>query len=131
MSDLETRFANAEVKVIEARHLLKLVNDFGGDATDAIEIIDDWLTEMPGLIQQTKSAYDEGDQQTVKSSAHTVKSAARSVGAMALGDMSEELQIKGGDNSLTADDATLIDKYLAMGDEVIKDLKILRTALVN
>ena len=89
MTELEKIIHSVRLETVQSRHLLKLINDLSADATDVIEIIECWLAEVPGLAEKTLSALDAGDQQTLKHSTHTIKSAARSVGAMALGDLAD------------------------------------------
>lgn len=129
MSSLQEIFDSTAISVLETEPFLRLLNDFGGDAQDALDIIGDWLSEMPGLVDQTRQAFADGDQPTVKSSAHTVKSAARSVGAMKMADMAEQLQFKAADQAITDEDEDLVNAYVAMAEQVVSDLRLLEQSL--
>lgn len=128
-NNLEEAFHSAKVSTIEVKYLLELVQGFDGDAGDAIDIINDWLQEIPPMIEETRQAYDAGDAETVKQSAHAVKSAARSVGAMKLGDMGETLQRKGAENSLSEADQQLVNDYVSDAEQVVRDLGALKDYL--
>ncbi len=126
MTELEKIIRSVRLETVQSRHLLKLINDLSGDATDAIEIIDCWLAEVPDLAEKMLSALDTGDQQTLKHSAHTIKSAARSVGAMALGDLAERLQYEGTQSGDKDSDLSLVRHHI---NATVKDLNALLNAL--
>lgn len=126
MTDLEKIIHATGLETLESRHLLKFIHDLCGDARDAIEIIDCWLAEIPGLAEKMRSALDAGDQQALKGYAHTIKSAARSIGAMQLGDLAERLQQEGMQGRATKSDAPVIKSCL---DTTVRDLNALREAL--
>lgn len=122
MSDLETIVNSVEMQQVEGQQLVKLINDFFGDVDDALEIVEEWLAEMPPLAEQAGQAFQDNDQMTLKVCVHTVKSAARSVGAMSLGDQSELLQHKAAAGEVTADDEGLITQYQQTMAIVVEDL---------
>ena len=126
MTDFEKIIHTAGLEVLESRHLLKFIHDLCGDAHDAIEIIDCWLAEIPGLAEKMRSALDTGDQQALKGYAHTIKSAARSIGAMQFGDLAERLQHEGMQGRATKSDEPVIKSCL---DAAVRDLNALREAL--
>ncbi len=128
---LSSVFRSVDLEVIQAEALLNLVEGFDGDAQDAVDIINDWLEEIPPMINDTKVAFDDGNADKVKHSAHAVKSAARSVGAMDLADMAEILQKKGAEASLTIDDEQLLKDYVDNAALVVKDLHNLKTHLLD
>lgn len=126
---LTASFKAADVKVIEPACLLELIEGFNGNANDAIDIINDWLAEIPGLVEQTKTAFESRDTSQVRRCTHTVKSAAHSVGAKRLGDISEILQIKSAKKSLSDADTPLVHEYLDNAKQVAQDLKQLKAHL--
>ena len=128
MTELEKTIRSVRLETVQSRHLLKLINDLSADATDVIEIIECWLAEVPGLAEKTLSALDAGDQQTLKHSTHTIKSAARSVGAMALGDLAERLQYEGTQSGDKDSDLSLMRHHI---NATVKDLNALLNALTN
>lgn len=128
MTELEKIIHSVRLETVQSRHLLKLINDLSADATDVVEIIECWLAEVPGLAEKTLSALDAGDQQTLKHSTHTIKSAARSVGAMALGDLAERLQYEGTQSGDKDSDLSLMRHHI---NATVKDLNALLNALTT
>ena len=126
MADFAEIVNTTKLEVLESQHLLKLIKDLSGDTRDAIEIINCWLVEIPELAEKMCLAFSESDQQTLKICAHTIKSAARSVGAMELGEMTEQLQRRDIENGVTQFDISLVKNQV---DMAIKDLNTLCEAL--
>ncbi len=126
MADFEEIVHSTRLEALESRHLLKFIHDLSGDAQDAIEIIDCWLAEIPGLAEKMRAALEAGDQQALKGYAHTIKSAARSIGAVGLGDLAERLQYKEMEGSTAESDAPLIGEHMELA---VRDLHTLLDAL--
>ncbi len=126
MTNFEKIMCSTRFDLLESRHLLKFINDICGDAHDAIEIIDCWLAEIPELAEKMRLALDADDQQALKGYAHTIKSAARSIGAMQLGDLAERLQYESTEGRATRSDVPVIKKCM---DSTVRELNVLRKAL--
>ena len=72
--------------------LAKLQEVVGGDPADVAELIDSFLDEAPDLLAAIGRAHAAGDVAALKRAAHSLKSAAREFGAMALADACDRIE---------------------------------------
>lgn len=70
--------------VIDRAALDRLLTAIGGDMEDLEELLDDFAELGPQTLSKMKSAAAERDLDTLRISAHSLKSNARDFGAMAL-----------------------------------------------
>jgi GAF domain-containing protein/DNA-binding response OmpR family regulator len=77
---------------IDARALTRLADGTGGDAGFVSELIDQFLTEAPGMIRAARAGLDASDADEVRRAAHTLKSNAATFGAGELADHSRQLE---------------------------------------
>ena len=68
------------------------------------ELIDAFLEDAPNMIQNMQSAAAEGDVETFRRNAHSLKSNAYTFGAADLGRLARELEVMGRENNLAIGD---------------------------
>ena len=97
---------------------------FGDDDETFREILGDFVDPATANVKEITDAVEAGDAAGVGSAAHKLKSSSRSVGAIQLGELCEQLEIAGksGDADTIADLAPSIPAVLA---EVIDYIKAL------
>ncbi|MBC7730782.1 MAG: Hpt domain-containing protein [Bacteriovorax sp.] len=61
----------------------------------AAELVDTFLEEAPLMLAELRSARAEADADTFRRAAHSLKSNSQTFGAMALGALARELELKG------------------------------------
>ena len=63
------------------------------------EIVQVFLEETPGLVQQLRTSFDSADNEVLSRSAHTIKSSCANVGAMRLSEQCADIEnsLRGGD----------------------------------
>jgi PAS domain S-box-containing protein len=84
-----------DAKILESlRHILR------GDREAFVELVECYLTETPRLVQNISIAIATEDIQTLWKTAHQLKSASASVGAIALAQLCKELEAQGLSNKL-------------------------------
>ena len=79
-------------RIIEIAALRRLLEAIGGDPEDLRELIMDFQSEAPELAAKIREAAAEGDLESLRITAHTLKSNARDFGAMRLSALCEELE---------------------------------------
>lgn len=79
-------------ELIDRTALTKLLELLGGDPEDLDELIADYLEEAPRLSGRITEAASVGDSDTLRISAHTLKSNARDFGAEALASLCAKLE---------------------------------------
>jgi two-component system sensor histidine kinase/response regulator len=67
----------------------------GGDAEFIAELLSDFVSQTPALIEQIAEAIAQGDAATVGAAAHTLKGSARAVGADEFAAIAFELEQAG------------------------------------
>lgn len=123
MSKLGTILAGIDAPNIETDKFAELIDSFMGDANDALEILTDWLGEVPDLIDKFQSSFAAMDQHGMKGSAHSAKSLANSVGAMEMGRMAESFQNKADERAVTEDDTEDAETFINLSRTVIEEVK--------
>jgi signal transduction histidine kinase/CheY-like chemotaxis protein/HPt (histidine-containing phosphotransfer) domain-containing protein len=110
---------------IDKQVLNELVLMLDGDVDILIEIIDTFLEVSPSLIRDMKDAIRSDNAGKLKRAAHTMKAPAKQIGALKVGNLSEDLETMGRTGNLTNAKATF-DKtkveYEAL-EEALKALK--------
>jgi HPt (histidine-containing phosphotransfer) domain-containing protein len=64
------------------------------------ELIDAFLEDAPGMIQNMRTALDKNDVESFRRNAHSLKSNANTFGATELGSLSKELEFMAKENNL-------------------------------
>ena len=64
----------------------------GDDSAFYVEMIDTYLADAPSLLAEMQAAAQSGDAATLRRSAHTLKSNSRTFGALALGDLCQQIE---------------------------------------
>jgi HPt (histidine-containing phosphotransfer) domain-containing protein len=77
-----------------------LLHRLMGDEEFAIEIIDDFLKQMPDKLFAVKKALDNEDLPLVQREAHIIKGASGNVGALTLQEIAEQIEIAGEEKDL-------------------------------
>jgi HPt (histidine-containing phosphotransfer) domain-containing protein len=88
------------------------------------ELIDAFLEEAPGMIQNMQTALTSGDVESFRRNAHSLKSNAYTFGAENLGEMSRGLEMMAKENNLAVGDR--IDKLREEFHAVAEELQRLR-----
>jgi HPt (histidine-containing phosphotransfer) domain-containing protein len=73
----------------------------GGDAEFIAELLGDFVSQTPALIEQITTALAQGDAATVGKVAHTLKGSARAIGADEFAAIAFELEQAGKQGNLT------------------------------
>ena len=71
------------------------------------ELIDTFLAEAPGMLGELREAFDAGDAERFRRTAHSLKSNGNTFGALALGALARDLEIGGLDRVRAASGAPL------------------------
>lgn len=89
------------------------------------ELIDTFLEDAPKMIAEMKSALDEGDTDTFRRGAHSMKSNAATFGANDLATLAKELEMLGKENKLneTGDKLKSMEEAYASAKEALEALK--------
>jgi HPt (histidine-containing phosphotransfer) domain-containing protein len=77
---------------IDPGSLVRLLDGTGGDTGFVTELIGQFLSDAPALIDTARSGLAVGDADEVRRAAHTLKSNAATFGAQALAERSRELE---------------------------------------
>jgi HPt (histidine-containing phosphotransfer) domain-containing protein len=80
---------------IDAKAFADLVEMTGGELDFVDELVDTYLADGADQLAAMRTALSEGDVPTLTRAAHSLKSASLNVGALALGDLSRELEEAG------------------------------------
>jgi GAF domain-containing protein/CheY-like chemotaxis protein/HPt (histidine-containing phosphotransfer) domain-containing protein len=106
---------------IDPTALTRLSDGTGGDAGFVSELIDQFVSESPGLVAAARAGLDAGNADEVRRAAHTLKSNAATFGAHELSRACATLEAAAKREELDDAGASL--------DAIARDLDILRTAL--
>jgi HPt (histidine-containing phosphotransfer) domain-containing protein len=77
---------------VDASVLDRLAESMGGDDAFVAELIDQFVTDSPGLVATARKGLEAGDADEVRRAAHTLKSNAATFGANELADRSSRLE---------------------------------------
>jgi len=78
--------------LIDRAALQRLLEVIGGDPDDLAELIEEFETTTPKILQKMQEAATAGDLQALRISSHSLKSNARDFGATALAGACETLE---------------------------------------
>ena len=73
------------------------------------ELVDTFLEEAPGMLNELRDALAAGDADAFRRNAHSLKSNSQTFGALPLGAMARELELKGSAAAVTL--AALAQEY--------------------
>ena len=90
----------------DALHNLKEV--IGGDQDDLAELIRDFVSTLPVQVDHMQTQAKSGDWTALRISAHSCKSNARDLGALALGDLCAAFELQCKEGSPTGMDAQIV-----------------------
>ena len=77
---------------VDAAVLARLAESMGGDDAFVAELIEQFVTDSPALVEAARRGLEEGDADEVRRAAHTLKSNAATFGANELADRSSRLE---------------------------------------
>jgi HPt (histidine-containing phosphotransfer) domain-containing protein len=106
---------------IDRRALGKLRDLVGGEESDLLEIVDTFLEEAPSLMQSLLTASQVQDVNTVRRSAHSLKSNARDMGAVELAEICARIESSGLQGMLP--DVTVIENARLAFDVACDELR--------
>ena len=75
----------------------------------AIELVDTFLEEAPGMMAELRAAFANGDNERFQRAAHSLKSNANTFGAVGLADLARNLELRGLDTDPLRDEAALAE----------------------
>jgi HPt (histidine-containing phosphotransfer) domain-containing protein len=87
--------SDAESRILDAGVLDTLRDSVGGDDSFVAELVETYLGDAATQLAAIESALATGDAEALVRPAHTLKSASFTVGAMRLGGLSRELEMRG------------------------------------
>jgi HPt (histidine-containing phosphotransfer) domain-containing protein len=108
MNDLDSTFPLVDGSVIDD---LRAV--MGGDFA---ELVQTWLRDIPVQVSAIHAAGTCGDAQALFRSAHRLKSASGSIGALHLSELARRLELQGRQGDLAAIDA-LLEQLLYIAEQ--------------
>jgi HPt (histidine-containing phosphotransfer) domain-containing protein len=77
---------------VDPEVLRRLLESMGGDEEFIAELIEQFLTDTPGLVEAARTGLETGDVDEVRLAAHTLKSNAATFGAHELAERSRGLE---------------------------------------
>ena len=72
--------------LIDEAVLAQLLETVGGDRTFLAELVEAYLADSPGLVEEMRTSLARGDRTALRRAAHTLKSTSASLGATAFAD---------------------------------------------
>lgn len=89
-------FPLSSTSPLDAKTLQSLLNMAGARAKEVLtQIIDNYITEAPQLLQAMRAAVGAGDATALQQAAHKLRSASANLGALALSDLCKALEVMG------------------------------------
>lgn len=79
-------------EIIDRRAILRLLDVIGGDAEDYAELVEEFEEATPKTLAQMAAAAADGNLETLRISAHSLKSNGRDFGAVAFATACETLE---------------------------------------
>ena len=116
---------DSEMTEILDMNIIQNLKDLGGenDSSFLKEVIDLYLDQAPGLLNDIKTAARDKNSLKMSQSAHALKGASLNIGAKKFSEVCKELEFKGKENNLEDVDKLLkeLDKsYIITSDELRK-----------
>lgn len=88
------------------------------------ELIDTFIDEAPGMFREMRQALSAGDVDKFRRAAHSLKSNARTFGAMELAEKAQELEYMARENNLSVGDKLdVLDDMYQQAIETLRSLK--------
>lgn len=115
--------------IIDTTALAKLKDMIGGDTEDLSELVTDFLEAFPGQAAAMRDQVVSEDWSSLRITAHSCKSNARDLGAMALSSLCAELELQCKSGPPDAPNAQ-ISAIEAAGETALKALRELDLANV-
>jgi HPt (histidine-containing phosphotransfer) domain-containing protein len=81
--------------ILDATVLDALRESVGGDDAFVADLVETYLGDAPIQLEAIRAALGAGDAEALVRPAHTLKSASFTVGAMRVGDLGRELEMRG------------------------------------
>ncbi len=97
--------------VIEQEVYAQLQSTAGAEF--AVELVDTFFEEAPGMLAELRSARAQGDAERFRRAAHSLKSNSNTFGALRLAALARELELAG----LSADPAHDLDALAVLDEE--------------
>ena len=110
---------------LDARTLHELRESVGGDQEFFAELIDEFLDDAPRQLESLRAATTSRDLETARRAAHTLKSGARTFGAVALASTCQEAEAAAAGGDLEAV-GQRIDAIAEQLDRVLAELRVVR-----
>lgn len=112
--------------IIDQDAIRRLLNVIGGDREDFIELMEEFEESTPPLVDKMKSAVAESDFNSLRISAHSLKSNGRDFGAVRLAALCEELEhaCKDGNVSGPAEKVEEIGQALNAAREALRSMTL-------
>jgi len=122
--------AAAPVQVLDQAALAALLKVVGGEQALLIELVESFLQETPPLLSQMRRSAANGEAETLRRAAHTLKSSSRDFGAVRLSELCRELEAMGKAGNLAgaADLAAQVETEYV---QVQAELETVRTGSVR
>jgi HPt (histidine-containing phosphotransfer) domain-containing protein len=95
------------LNILDPGALASLAEMAGGDREFIAELIDTWISDATGQIAVIERALVEGDANTLRRAAHTLKSTSQSLGASQLAGACAEIEAHARDGRIDAISALL------------------------
>ena len=108
----------SNTNVIDQATFDALLESVGGDETFLAELIDTFLDDSPQLFAAMRQSLGDGNAESFRRAAHSLKSNSANFGALALAALAKDLEALGKDNKLA--DATTT---LALAETEYKKVK--------
>jgi GAF domain-containing protein/CheY-like chemotaxis protein len=82
-----------QAPAVDAAVLARLAESMGGDEAFIAELVEQFVSDSPALLEAARNGLERGDLEEVRRAAHTLKSNAATVGANELSDRSRRLEM--------------------------------------
>lgn len=88
--------------MLDRTKLDQLLEILGDDAEGVGEIIDTFLDDVPGTLEELQAGLDDDDARRVASAAHKIKGSASTLGAVTLAEICKDLEEAADDGDLAS-----------------------------
>ena len=97
----------SELETLDRAALDTLLDSIGGDPEFFAELLDEYLSDSPRQFAAMRQSFLDGDCDTLRRAAHSLKSNSATFGAMALSTMCRDLEYMGRDRTLEGAEARI------------------------
>jgi HPt (histidine-containing phosphotransfer) domain-containing protein len=116
-----------EPGALDPKTIDELLDSVGGDRAFLAELVDEFLADAPRQLESLRSAIASGDSETARRAAHTLKSTARTFGALALASACQDAEAAAAAGELGTVGAH-VDELAALLDRACSALTAVRDA---